>query len=347
MHNKKFLKAGVLTLVLLLAFIAAWEWYWRSQGFPVAYNDDNALWAKKRSEVYGPSASSTVFIGASRIKFDLDIPMWESITGEKAIQLAMVGTSPRPLLQDLADDEKFKGKVIIDVIESLFFMRNRGRSEKSAHEGINYYKKQTPSQRASGVIDRRLESAFVFLEENAFGLNSLLNDIQVPNRKGVFSFPRFPKEFEMMTRDRQAFMTEKFLNDTALQNWQTRNWTILGALDKTPPIKGDSLIAIFKELKTAIDKIRARGGKVMFVRPPSSGGYLETENLVYPRQAYWDAMLAYTQTGGIHFTDYPETSNFICPEWSHLSSPDVLIYTKELIKELNQKGWFSKPITVN
>jgi hypothetical protein len=347
MQNKKFLKAAVLTLVLMLTLIASWEWYWRSQGFPVAYNDDDALWAKKRSEVYGPSPSSTIFIGSSRIKFDLDIPAWESITGEKAIQLSMVGTSPRPLLQDLADDEKFKGKLIIDVTEPLFFMRNRGRAEKSAHEGINYYKKQTPSQRASSVLDRGLESAFVFLEENAFGLNSLLNDIQVPNRKGVFSFPRFPKEFEMMTKDRQAFMTEKFLRDTALQNRQTRNWAILGALDKTPAMKGDSLVAVFKELKSAIDKIKARGGKVLFVRTPSSGGYIETENIVYPRQAYWDAMLDYTQTEGIHFTDYPETSNFICPEWSHLSSRDVLIYTKELIKELNQKSWFSKPIAVN
>jgi len=346
MHDKKFLKAGWLALVLLLALVASWEWYWRSKGFPVAFNDDNALWAKKRSEVYASPASSTVFIGSSRIKFDLDIPTWEAVTGEKAVQLAMVGTSPRPLLQDLANDEKFKGKLIVDVTEPLFFMRNTARSEKSAREGINYYKKQTPSQRASGVLDRQLESRLVFLEENAFGLNSLLNYMQIPNRQGVFSFPVFPREFEMMTGERQAFMTDKFLHDTALQHWQTRNWTILGALDKTPAIKGDSLIAVFKELKTAIDKITARGGKVMFVRTPSSGGYIETENAVFPKQDYWDAMLTYTQTDGIHFTDHPETAHFVCPEWSHLATPDVLIYTKEFIKELNQKGWFSKPVTV-
>jgi hypothetical protein len=347
MQNKKFLRAGLLTLLLLSACVISWERYWRSKGFPVAYNDDNALWAHKRSQVYRPASSSTVFIGSSRIKFDLDIPTWERITGEKAIQLSMVGTSPRPLLQDLADDQNFKGKLIIDVTEPLFFMRNRGRAEKSAHEGIGYYKKQTPSQRVSGVLDRTLESTFVFLEENAFGLNALLSDMQVPNRKGVFSFPVFPKEFEMMSEDRQAFMTDRFLKDTALQNWQTRNWTMLGALDRTPAIKGDSLTAVFKEIKTAIDKIKARGGKVMFVRTPSSGGYIETENVVFPRRDYWDPMLAYTQTDGIHFTDYPETSHFICPEWSHLATPDVLIYTKELIKELDQKGWFSKPIVVN
>jgi hypothetical protein len=78
----------------------------------------------------------------------------------------------------------------------------------------------------------------------------------------------------------------------------------------------------------------------MFVRTPSSGGYIETENVVYPKKEYWDAMLAYTKTDGIHFTDYPETSHFICPEWSHLASPDVLSYTKSFIAELKEKGWF-------
>ena len=342
MQEKKFLKAGLFTLFLLAGFIIFWEYYWRSKGFSIAYNDDEALWAKKRSEVYTPASTATVFIGSSRIKFDLDIPTWEKMTGEKAIQLSMVGTSPRPLLQDLANDEKFKGKLIIDVTEPLFFMRNTGRSEKSAHEGIAYYKKSTPSQRTSSFIDRKLESEFVFLEEKSFGLGALLRDIQMPDRMGVFSFPVFPKEFEMMTINRQAFMTDMFLKDTALQNRQTRNWTILGALDKTPAIKGDSLIAVFNEVKTAIDKIKARGGKVMFVRTPSSGGYIETENVVYPRKEYWDAMLAYTKTGGIHFTDYPETSHFICPEWSHLASLDVVIYTKNLIAELQKKDWFIK-----
>jgi predicted enzyme related to lactoylglutathione lyase len=77
-------------------------------------------------------------------------------------------------------------------------------------------------------------------------------------------------------------MTEKFLRDTALQNWQTRNSSVLGALDKTPAIKGDSLTAVFKELKASIDKIKARGGKVMFVRTPSSGG-LSKQKMWYIR----------------------------------------------------------------
>ena len=45
---------------------------------------------------------------------------------------------------------------------------------------------------------------------------------------------------------------------------------MLGA-DPTPAVDGNALTQIFKEVKTNIDKIRSRGGKVILVRTPSSG----------------------------------------------------------------------------
>jgi hypothetical protein len=134
-------------------------------------------------------------------------------------------------------------------------------------------------------------------------------------------------------------MTPMFLADTNLQKRQRQNWIILGALDTTPAIKGDTLERVFKDIKSDIDKIRSRGGEVMFVRTPSSGGYLKTEKIVYPREQYWDGLLAYTNTPGIHFSDYPAISNFVCPEWSHLEPKDGVIYTTNLVQILREKGW--------
>ena len=92
MHPKHFLNAAILAFILVLVFVMSWELYWRSRGFGVSYNDDKILWASKRKEIYKPADQATVFIGPSRIKFDLDIPTWEMLTGEKAIQLAIVGS---------------------------------------------------------------------------------------------------------------------------------------------------------------------------------------------------------------------------------------------------------------
>ena len=153
MDAPNFKKAGILTLVLVITSLACWEIYLRSRGYPISYDDDASLWSTKRIEVYQPADASTVFIGSSRIKFDLDIPTCENMTGDKVVQLSMVGTSPRPFLDDLADDKKFKGKLIIDVTEGSFFGRNKKRTEKTSLEFEDFYKKWTPAQRFSAYIN--------------------------------------------------------------------------------------------------------------------------------------------------------------------------------------------------
>ncbi len=340
MSSKDFLQAFLLTIAIVIGFGFGLESYWRSRGFEPSHNDDKVLWASKRKEVYKPADQATVVIGSSRIKFDLDIPTWENLTGDEVIQLAMVGTSPRPLLRDLAADENFKGKLMIDVVEGLFFSPRTFISERSATEALDYYGGETPAQKASASISHLLEGRLVFLEEGKFGLNNMLNDLELPNRPGVFAFPSFPKEFEVARADRQTFMTPMFLSNPESIKKQTLNWTKLGGTDKTPGIKGEALEAVFKEVKEGIDKIRARGGKVIFVRPPSSGDFLEAEKVAHPREEYWDAMLKYTDTPGIHYADYPATANFVCPEWSHLAPEDVIIYTHELVRILKEDmGW--------
>ena len=340
MQQKNLLKAVMLLLLLVAAFTISWEMMWRNKGFEATYNDDKVLWAEKRKEVYKPQNDATVFIGSSRIKFDLDIPTWRTYTGEDAVQLAVVGTSPRMLLQDLANDENFRGKLVIDITEVLFFSQNPA-FHKSAKDAIAFYKDQTPTQKLSSKINLLLESKLVFLEERKFALNALFNDLFIPNRPGVFSMPPFPKGFELTTSDRQTYMSESFLSDTNAINWQTGIWKGLILGDKTPPVRGDALVEIFSEVKTAVDKITSRGGKVIFVRTPSSHMFAEAENMGFPRENYWNKLLDYTNTDGIHFKDFDETKDLLCPEWSHLSREQAIDYTIHLVKVLQNKEWFA------
>jgi hypothetical protein len=334
MQSNQLNKAFILVFILVIGFVVFWEFYWRNKGFTIAFNDDKVNWADKRKQVYLPPGQATIFIGSSRIKFDLDIPTWESQTGEKAVQLAFVGTSARPVLHNLAADTNFGGNVIIDVTEHAFFSVDSIRREKSAREGIEYFNKETPSQKAGAKINYFLESKLVFLEEGKFGLNALLLDLRIPNRPGVFAIPVFPKAFAMAAFERQASLTPIFLADEKLQKIQSNIWIKIGEMTKSVPISGPELEAYLKEIKTYINRIRARGGSVVFVRPPSTNEYLEREMLDYPREKYWDKLIEYTGTTGVYFSDYPETANLRCPENSHLSPEDAVIYTKQLIKIL-------------
>lgn len=337
-------KSVFLVLVLTLATVLCWEGYLRGKGYDASYHDDPALWSHYRDMVYEPADKATVFIGSSRIKFDLDIPTWESITGNHAIQLACVGSNPVPILENLAADNNFKGRLVVDVTEGLFFSNGSDRRPK---ENMKYFKERTPAQRASFHINHLLESQFVFLDKDWLSLGAMMDKLPVKNRPGVFKFGGFPSEFGRVRFNRQEYMTDKFSSDTTLQNKVKNIWFDFMKASKDPPASGTKLDSMFTAVKTAVDKIKARGGQVFFVRTPSSGPFKMGEATFFPREIYWDRLLAITGCPGLHYADYPAIDHFICPENSHLSMTDAITFTKAFIKILSEeKGWkFPKPVT--
>lgn len=337
MHSNHFYKALCGASIMIVAFVIFWEYYWRNRGFTTTYNDDKVIWATNRKKIYAPE--TTVFIGDSRVKFDIDLATWKAMTGENAVQLAMVGTPARPVLFNLANDVNFRGNIIIGGAEPSFYSLDTLQREISARDGIEYYNKETPAQKLNASLDFFLESKLVFLEEGKFGLNSLLNTIPIANRPGVFTRTLPPRQFSNSDYFRQSVETPRLLKDTALRNEVINYWSNSAARSKIKPITGDTLQAFFKQYKISIDKIKVRGGKIAFIRPPSTGAVLERENRFYPRDQYWDRLIKYTETPGFFYTDHPEIAHLSCPEQSHLSPGDAVIFTKALIHYLREHGW--------
>jgi hypothetical protein len=96
----------------------------------------------------------------------------------------------------------------------------------------------------------------------------------------------------------------------------------------------EAIAARYTDTKTCVDKIRARGGKIVFVRFPVSGPLKELEDKATPRAQTWDPLIQQTGAPGIYFEDFPELSGFNCPEWSHLSAGDSVEFTKRLVPHL-------------
>jgi hypothetical protein len=333
-------RAGLFALLITFITILSWEIHLRNQGNKISYDDNEALWADKRAMVYEPSDKATVFAGSSRIKYDLDIPTWIDLTGQQAIQLANVGSNPRLVLQDLANDENFKGNLIVDVTEGVFFSEVAFYDWRTKKK-IAYYKDRTPTERFSFQVNHVLESQFVFLDQDNFSINAMLDNASIPPRPGVFPGLYFPMGFTLVNFERQSYMTPYFVADTNQQNVVRGIWSYGLHQREGPPMSSGKLDSIFYSVKMDVDKIAARGGKVLFVRPPSSGPFKEAELKGFPRAAYWDRLLSYTGCKGVHYSDYPATADLICPEWSHLCPADAVIYTKSLVKALKEeKGWF-------
>ena len=340
MQQPPLQKAGILAVAITLIAISSWEIYLRSTGEPVSYDDGKELWADKRARVYAPQERATVFVGSSRNKYDIDIATWQSLTNDEVVQLSLEGTSPMPVLNEIANDEDFRGKVIIDVTETLFFSI-APFAFKTAQECIDYYKKRTPAERASFAINRQLESRFVFLDKFGLSLNALLDNIPLHDRPGVFSMPTpFPKDFQRVNFGRQDIMTKRFEEDTLLQNRVKNIWKFYGQVDRGPAPTEWMIDSLMNNVRSSIDRIKARGGRVLFLRTPASGPLRQIEEQLFPRARYWERLLNLTDCPGIHFADYPGLANFVCPEFSHLKREDAVVFTSRLIDILQkEKGW--------
>jgi hypothetical protein len=332
MNSTSLGKAALLAFLLLTITLVSWEWYNRTQQYDTNFDDGGPLWAHTRKQVYGSQEEKTVFIGSSRIKFDLDIPLWESLTGTKAIQLSCVGSTPLPILHDLAMDEKFAGRLVIDVTEILFFSDAPPNMERPT-ENLHYYKEETPAQKASFQINRFLESNLVFLDKDRLSLNAKLAKLRIPNRPGVFEFPLFPDGFGRVKFDRQEYLTDQFMADSNQQNQTKGVWGFLAEIGKKqPPPSPGKIDTLFGNVKADIDKIKARGGRIFFVRTPSTGPFFMGESMAFPRDKFFDRILQTTGSPGFHFLDSPATKDLQCPEFSHLSMADAKVFTRELVR---------------
>ena len=98
-----------------------------------------------------------------------------------------------------------------------------------------------------------------------------------------------------------------------------------------PPFIARNVVARSAE---AVRRIRARGGEVIFVRPPSAPELRAVEDGRLPRSKGWDLLLAATHAQGIHADDLPQAQNLVIPEWSHLSRKCATVFTDAYVRRL-------------
>lgn len=335
-------RLAVAAYLIAMVATAAWEIRVRSQGYAPTLNDTTDLWSDRREAV---RPDSLVIIGDSRPLFDLDLDALEAGLGKRPIQLAIAGSGAYPILANLAADESFKGDVIISLVPAMW-LAPAGFLVEASNDALQRYESRSPSQRFSHHVAMFLENRIAFLKQEDLTLTNLLMDLDIPNRPGALVPPRFPPYFQTVTRERRTRMTDECAREgSPLQMSVKAAWQRLFVPPPPPtwvPVEAFAanvqrgMEARYGQTADAIAKIRARGGRVVFVRFPHSGWVKEMETMATPRGPTWDRMLKETGAPGIHFEDYPELAGFDCPEWSHLSGPDSVEFSKRLAPHLKR-----------
>jgi len=310
-------------IVLFTLLLVGWEAYWRSFGARPGIANTYGLWAMQRRRIDAGEPNATVLLGASRVFFDIQLPVWERLAGRRPVQLAIEGTSPLPFLDDLADDPHFTGQVLVGVAPDVFFSGYQYRGGVLA-----YMRKESPSQRVGQWLSMQLIEPYFTFDDPDFALKTVLARQPWPVRPGKRWFTEVRKLSESES-DRNTHLWSKVGDDLGYREVARNIWRegfVPSDDDPTPEEVAKGVREQIERAVKAVAKLRARRVKVLFVRMPSTGEYLAYENREFPRASTWDVLLAATGAPGIHFEDYPElrpdVQGYYLPGWSHMVRAD-------------------------
>jgi len=322
-----------VALVLTLLMLGAWEWHWRSFGVEPSIANTDALWATQRRRIdQGEGDGATVLIGSSRMLFDLQLPVWQALSGKRPIQLALEGTSPMFALEDLADDPNFRNaRLLVGVAPDIFFSGFAYRGDV-----LKYTRKQSPSQRVGQWLSMHFVEPFLAFDDPDYALPAVIERQDWwPVRPGMHPRKDVRKLMVVTAPDRASHIWDKLEKDPAYAALAQSIWAqhfSPGPGMPTPARLRKLTAEQIARASVAVAKLRKRHVEVIFVRTPSAGQYLVFEDKLFPRAQTWDVLLARTGAPGVHFQDHPELQGLWLPEWSHLATRDAVRFTGALYR---------------
>jgi hypothetical protein len=319
----------VLLLVILLTSV--WEWKMRSLGLVAgdtggSYDD----WADLRRQVDQRNVP-VVLIGDSRILYDTDLDRVAQLTGIRPLQLGIAGGTGLPILEDIADDPHFKGLAIVGMAETSYF--DTHFTVIRSYKALELSHWESPSKRASFQIQRVITKPFAMLDDQ-YQLSTLVFDLDPDWRPGVRGPYHDVWKIGETGEDGQMWLWRRLEHDRRLSAHARNVWH---QLFPPFPMQDRDIQPILARTKIAVDKIRARGGDVVFLRPPSSPDIRAIEDKHLPRAKGWDALLAYTHANGVHADDLPDAQGLNLPEGSHLSHACATVFTDAYIRSVAQQ----------
>jgi hypothetical protein len=323
-------RISLVVFILVLLLSSLWEWQMRRlELVPGDLSSTSDPWAEMRREVDRRDVP-LLLIGDSRILYDSDLHRVQQLTGVRPIQLGIAGGTGLPVLEDIADDPHFKGLAIVGMAETSYF--DNLHTVIRTRQALALSKWESPAKRASFQIQRLISPHLAMLDDD-YGLSTLVAHLDPDWRPGVKGpYDEVWKAGELAP-DGEARLWRRLDHDQRLSAHERNVWF---QLFPPFPIDDASIQQILARTKIAVDKIRARGGDVVFLRPPSGPGLKQVEYQHIPRARGWDPLLAYTHAKGVHADDLANVQNLYLPESSHLSHACATVFTDAYIRVVTQ-----------
>jgi hypothetical protein len=337
MTSAPTLRPGTIatTLVLTLLLLAAWEGGIRFAGVEVVDAEDSP-WVLssryERAKFHGQDA--VVLLGSSRVLFGVSSATLASelgVANEACANLGLRASSPLPGLEAIADDEDFRGVLVVEVFPTAIFGTSKHGKGQLIAEQID---PRFAYARFESELLKVSARNFAFLNPSARPLEGLAALQLVVRGKGEFHQFGSLRGSNRQPEERWVPLEVEGASQAVLmgnERYFARFETVIG--DHRGSAELDELL---DWLERRIAKINARGGMVVFVYPPISRSVRAAVDARFPRGANWDRLAERFGETAIHFADYPQTREMQCPEGSHLEKASALAYSKWLGQKLRQ-----------
>ena len=319
-------RSAMLALVMTAILMVAWESWVRGEGVKPAYRNSDGQWTEQRRRINNGAGDGWVFTGSSRVLFNMQLSVWERLDKRRPLQLALEGTAPVAVMESLADDDDFTGKLLVGVAPGLFFSGYEYR-----RSALDRYPQESPTQWFGHKVSVLFEPYLAFYNYD-FAFPTILRRQPLSAREGV-AIDLDVRKLSNMERDRNTRLWDKLVYDEeyrelAKKIW-AQNWKPLAELP--PPVQEKLLESRQKQLDratAATRKLQAKGAEVIFVQMPYEGHYAVSEIDIAPRDLTWDVLLEQTGALGLHFQDHEEMQGYYLPEWSHMTGEEADRFTE-------------------
>jgi hypothetical protein len=317
----------ILKLLLIVSSVFAMgEGSWRSTGFHPTQSD--LLVFDRFYRAARDSFNAVALVGSSRMLCDLDpqilkrqLPTWEFY------QLAIDGSSPLPMLENLAQDPKFHGHVMCE-FNTRHFMDEYPFRENDFHQ-LQYvhFTQRRP------YLDFLKTWLFETLSQHSALLAAQRQDVEsfeVRLASIVRSTPEHSSPFPPDVVRREDRFIELHRrgkdNSRAIAQW-AQLYRSRGTLDPNG----------IQRVASWVEAIRRRGGDVVFVQLPVSGSLQRIEAETYADRKHLIESLAANGINVIDSAAEPVLRAFECSDESHLDADDAYRFSMALARMIEDR----------
>lgn len=313
-------------LVVFGGVFVSGELSFRSIGHAPSIGDDLALWILHRERVdRGPTA--VALLGDSRMQYGFSPKVADELMPtHQFAQLAISGLKPVATLRDLAEDRSFRGTVICAI--TAHGLLPSTWEDQQGHVRAFHEARRTWNTWVNNQLGNLVDRSFVVTNSSVGWkrvAQSLVERRQLPRPSPIQS--AFDRSGSLDFSTWEPGYREKRI---------ARRRSVLEALT----VSRDEWLAGLSEIEQMVTRIQERGGRVAFVRFPTTDEHWELDERYFPRARFWDVFVDRTSATTLHFADVPSLTRFDCPDTSHIDARDVAEFTREVLNELQQRDLF-------